>query len=97
MRRVFKILLLMSLAMAVLALIGGTLVWQELIAQPDIGISINGEDMGVQSFGAVPWFGAVLGMFIAGLVICVVLPLALLLWLLLRRRPKPAAKANMAA
>jgi hypothetical protein len=82
MKNLLKILLLLSVGLVVLALIAGTTFWHGLAGQPGISVSINGEELDLQGLGAaVPWFGAVLGLFVAGLVMCVVVPLLLLLGL----------------
>ena len=81
MKTTFKWLLILSMALALLAVIGGAALWQEIAAQPDVSISINGEDIDVHGVDAVSWIGAVAGVLVAGVVICIVLPLVLLLGL----------------
>ena len=83
MKTAFKILLLLSVGLLLMALIAGTAVWQGLADHaPGISVSINGEDLDLEALGvAVPWFSAVLGIFIAGLVMCIAVPLVLLLGL----------------
>jgi len=45
MKTFFKILLSVSLLLAVLALAGGFAIWQELASHPEVQISVNGETL----------------------------------------------------
>ncbi|WP_310387847.1 hypothetical protein [Roseateles sp.] len=78
MKTTFKWLLILSLGLALLGLFAGGALWHALIAQPDVSISINGEDLDLQGLQSVPWFGVVFGMLAAGAVVCLVIPLVLL-------------------
>jgi hypothetical protein len=78
MRTTFKWLLILSLGLALLGLFAGGALWHTLIAQPDVSISINGEDLDFEGLHSVPWFGVVFGMLAAGAVVCLVIPLVLL-------------------
>lgn len=81
MKTFFKILLSLSLLLAVLALAGGFAVWQELASHPEVQISVNGETLPLHELHAMHWSGLVLGGLITGFVLLLVLPLALLLGL----------------
>ena len=81
MKKFFKILLSLSLLLAVLALAGGFAVWQELASHPEVQISVNGETLPLHELHAMHWSGLVLGGLITGFVLLLVLPLALLLGL----------------
>ncbi len=78
MKTTFKWLLILSLGLALLGLFAGGALWHEFIAQPDVSISINGEDLDFDGLQTVPWFGAVFGTLAAGIVVCLVIPLVLL-------------------
>jgi len=83
MKRAFKVLLLLSLGLALLALIGGLATWQQLAVTPGMTVSINGEHLDLEglgdSFGLLSGLGALIGVFVAGLVLCLIVPLVLLL------------------
>jgi hypothetical protein len=78
MKTAFKWLLMLSLGIALLGLWAGGALWHEFIAQPDVSISINGEDFDFTGLEALPWFGGIFGMLAAGAVVCLVIPLVLL-------------------
>ena len=90
MRTVFRLIAVMVLALFVLSIVGGTALWHEIgreigTGHPGLTVSVNGDDIDVQSLagfnglGGLGGLGAVIGLAIAGLVLCVVvLPLVLL-------------------
>ncbi|MCV2367521.1 hypothetical protein [Roseateles oligotrophus] len=78
MKTAFKWLLILSLGTALLGLWAGGTLWHEFIAQPDVSISINGEDWDFEGLQSLPWFGGIFGMLAAGAVVCLVIPLVLL-------------------
>ncbi|MCV2356048.1 hypothetical protein LNV09_18050 [Paucibacter sp. B2R-40] len=78
MKTTFKWLLVLSLGIALLGLLAGGVLWQEFIAQPDVSISINGEDLDISGLQALPWFTGVFGILAGGVVVCLVIPLVLL-------------------
>ena len=66
--------LLLILLFAVLA--GGSALWW---GHPDLGFSINGEDVPWQAMGAAQFFGVLIALAVAAFVVLVVIPLVLLL------------------
>ena len=90
MKAIFRGLLILSLGLALLGLMAGGAIWHELVAQPDVSISINGEDMDFTGLQDLPWFAGVFGDFFGGIfsgvfgilaaaaVLCLVIPLVLL-------------------
>ncbi|QPF72045.1 hypothetical protein G8A07_03255 [Roseateles sp. DAIF2] len=81
MKRFLKAILLLSLLLTVLAVAGGFAIWHELVAQPGISVSVNGEDLGLHELHAMHWSGLLFGGLVTALVLLVVLPLALVLGL----------------
>jgi hypothetical protein len=84
MRRVFKLMMLMAVAVLVLSVLGGTALWHQIsheVGNSGITVSVNGDDIDVHSLAGMDGFsglGALIGLFVAGLVVCIVLPLVLL-------------------
>jgi prolipoprotein diacylglyceryltransferase len=78
MRSFFKWLLILGLAMGLLALMAGGALWHQVASQPEVSISINGADLDLDDWQGLSWFGGVIGMLVAGAVLCIVLPLVLL-------------------
>ncbi|MCV2359343.1 hypothetical protein LNV08_10200 [Paucibacter sp. TC2R-5] len=78
MKTTFRWLLILSLGLALLGLLAGGALWQELMAQPGVSISINGEDLDIEGLHAMSGVGAVLGVLATGAVLCLVIPLVLL-------------------
>ena len=78
MKTTFKWLLILSLGIALLGLFAGGALWHELMTQPDVSISINGEDLDIGELHALSGVGAVLGVLATGAVLCLVIPLVLL-------------------
>ena len=78
MKRAFRILLILSLALAVLAILSGIGLWHEASSHPGLSVSINGDDLDLQGMSDVPWLGVIAGLSIAAVVLCVVVPLVLL-------------------
>ena len=76
MRTLFRILALAMLACIVLSVIGGGALMHEIWSD-GVHISVDGDEVFGAS-GAFDGLGALLGVLIAGLVLCVVLPLVLL-------------------
>ena len=85
--RLFKLTMIGCLVLALLALVGGTALWHQLGSDvlgghhPGLSVSVNGDDVDIQSFAGLDWLGSVIGVFVAGLVLCLVVPLLLLLGL----------------
>ncbi|MFY7864875.1 hypothetical protein [Roseateles sp.] len=83
MKNAFKWLLIAGAVMAMLALWSGFALWhgvQEFLMEPGVSFSINGESIdieGLREWGAAPWYEVLFGMLVAGLVVCLVLPLVL--------------------
>jgi hypothetical protein len=76
MKTLFKILFFAAALMAVLAMFGGFALMHG--HHPDMSFVVNGEDLFIDS-DMGDWLGAGIGLFIAGVVVCVVVPLVLLL------------------
>ncbi|MET0520028.1 MAG: hypothetical protein ABW005_14485 [Burkholderiaceae bacterium] len=83
MKNLLKLALALGVLMLGALLIGGWALWSELAgsAGPHVHLSVNGEDIALTRMDFGDGFGAGLGLLIAGLVLLVVLPLALLLGL----------------
>jgi len=79
MRTLFRWILLMAIALVVLSGLSSTLLLHSLAHIPDISISINGEALDLADLEWAPFSATLLGLMVAGLVVCVVLPLVLLL------------------
>jgi len=75
MKQVFRILVILSLALAVLAILSGVGLWHD---HPGFSVSINGDDLDWQGLGDMNWLGAVAGLGIAAVALCIVVPLVLL-------------------
>lgn len=86
MKRAFKIMMIMSLALAVLAILGSLGFWHEASSTPGLSVSVNGRDLdldfdglgGFGGFGSLSGLGWILGLGISVVVACVILPLVLL-------------------
>ena len=83
MKRAFKIMMIMSLALAVLAILGSLGFWHEASSTPGLSVSVNGRDLdldfdGLGGFGSLSGLGWILGLGISVVVACVILPLVLL-------------------
>ena len=78
MKRAFRILLILSLALAVLAILSGIGLWHGASSHPGLSVSINGDNLDLQGMSDVPWLGVIAGLSIAAVVLCVVVPLLLL-------------------
>jgi hypothetical protein len=85
MNRLAKFTLLLSLLLALAAIIGGILIWQELAAHPQFSISINGEAIELDALHSMHWagllFGGVIASLVLALLLLILLPLLLLLGL----------------
>jgi hypothetical protein len=83
MKRTFKWLFFLSIVLAVLALVSGLGLWHEALnlnnGHPDISLSINGDDVDLDALSALPWLGALFGLAVTSVVLCIVLPLVVLL------------------
>lgn len=83
MKNAFKWLLIGGALLAMLAMWSGFALWHgfhEFVMQPDVSLSINGEDIdieGLREWGSAPWYEVMFGMMVAGLALCLVLPLVL--------------------
>ncbi|MCV2350934.1 hypothetical protein [Paucibacter sp. Y2R2-4] len=83
MKNAFKWLLIGGALLAMLAMWSGFALWHglhEFVMQPDVSFSINGEDIdieGLREWGSAPWYEVMFGMMMAGLALCLVLPLVL--------------------
>jgi hypothetical protein len=78
MKSFFKWLLILSLGVALLAVLAGGSLLSDLITGPDVSISVNGADLDLDGLSAVPWYSVMFGMLVAGVVVCLLLPLVLL-------------------
>ena len=78
MKRAFRIMVILSLALAVLAILSGIGLWQEASNHPGLSVSINGDDLDLQGMSDVSWLGVIAGLSIATVVLCLVVPLVLL-------------------
>ncbi|MBT9491041.1 MAG: hypothetical protein IV107_01550 [Paucibacter sp.] len=78
MKSFFKWLLILSIGLVLLLMLAGGSLWSELISGPGVSISINGEDLDFGGLSDVPWYSAIFGMLVAGVVVCILLPLVLL-------------------
>ena len=78
MKQVFRIMLILSLALAVLAILSGIGLWHEAGSHPGLSVSVNGDDLDLEGFGDLHGLGVIAGLGIAALVMCVVVPLVLL-------------------
>jgi hypothetical protein len=81
MKRLLAWSLIITLLLAVLAVAGGVLLWQEIASQPEMSISINGEHMAIHELDLGDWIVAMLACAFAVLTVIVVVPLSLLLGL----------------
>ncbi len=82
MKTFLKALLFMAVLMGVLAVLGGFAAWHGLHHSGDMHLIVNGDEWrGDGDLG--DWLGAGIGLFVAGIVCLVVVPLALLLGLAL--------------
>ncbi|SEK76895.1 hypothetical protein SAMN05216359_10314 [Roseateles sp. YR242] len=81
MKTIFKTLLVLGLVMVLASMALGVLAIGFLSDAPGVHISINGEDWSSTGFSMGDAFGAFLGISIAAVVLCVVVPLVLLLGL----------------
>jgi hypothetical protein len=79
MRTLFRWILILTLGLLLLGILGGAALLHALTSGPDISISINGEALDLVELGWLPAGATLLGLMVAGLVVCVVLPLTLLL------------------
>jgi len=77
MKTLFKSLLFLAVLMGVLAVVGGFAALHGLHHQPDMSIVVDGEEL-VWEGGLGDWLGAGVGLFVAGVVVCLVVPFALL-------------------
>ena len=78
MKRAFRIIFILSLALAVLAILSGIGLWHEASSHPGLSISVNGDDLAMRGLIDLNWLGAIAGLSIAAVVLCVVVPLVLL-------------------
>ncbi|CAN5321460.1 hypothetical protein BH11PSE10_BH11PSE10_13880 [soil metagenome] len=78
MKQVFRIMVILSLALAVLAILSGIGLWHEAGSHPGLSVSVNGDDLDLEGFGDLHGLGVIAGLGIAALVMCVVVPLLLL-------------------
>jgi len=78
MRQAFRILAILSLALAVLAILSGIGLWHEFSGHPGFSVSINGDDLDLERLADLNGLGVILGLGVAALVMCVVVPLLLL-------------------
>jgi len=76
----FKILIILAIGMALLAMLTGGALWQAFSDMPGIHVTVNGQEL---SFEGSDFFGdsvsALAICVLAGVVICIALPLVLLL------------------
>ncbi|MEJ6007251.1 hypothetical protein WG899_17010 [Paucibacter sp. AS339] len=83
MKNVFRWFLIAGAVVGLLALCSGFALWQglhEFAMHPDVSLSINGEDIdiqGLRDLGSTPWYEVMFGMTVAGLVVCLILPIVL--------------------
>ena len=78
MKQAFRIMFILSLALALLAILSGIGLWHEASSHPGLSVSINGDDLDLDGMGGVHWLGLIAGLSIAAVVLCVVVPLVLL-------------------
>jgi len=78
MRQVFRILAILSLALAVLAILSGIGLWHGASSHPGFSVSINGDDLDLEGLGDLNGLGVIAGLGVAAVVMCVVVPLLLL-------------------
>jgi hypothetical protein len=78
MKRAFRILAILSLALAVLAVLSGIGLWHEAGSHHGFNVSINGDDLDLHGLSDLSWLGTLAGLGIAAVVLCLVLPLLLL-------------------
>lgn len=79
MKKLMKLALTLSLALAVLAALGGVLLWQEIASHPHVSISINGDDVALAELSAAHWGSLLFALGLTLLLLLVLLPLLLLL------------------
>ena len=77
---VFKVLIILAIGMALLAMLTGGALWQAFSDMPGIHVSVNGQELNIEGSD---FFGdsvsALAICVLAGVVICIALPLVLLL------------------
>ena len=78
MKRAFRILLILSLALAVLAILSGIGLWHGASSHPGLSVSINGDDLDLHGLGDMNGLHAIAGLGIAAVVLCIAVPLLLL-------------------
>lgn len=81
MKTLFKILLIATALMVLAAMFGGFALLHH--HGPDLHIVMKDEELSLGSGDFGDWLGAGIGLFVAGVVCCIVVPLALLLGLAL--------------
>lgn len=79
MRGFLKFTFILTLTLAIIALITGTALWHEVASHPDVTVSINGDPVALDEFGVMHWAGGLFGIAIAALVVLLVVPLVLVL------------------
>ncbi len=79
MRTLFKLCLLFAILAMMLSLGGGLAIWHWASDLPGVSVSVNGEDLDLAGLGSPGhWLGAVIGLGVAALALCLVVPLLLL-------------------
>ena len=78
MKQAFRIMFILSLALALLAILSGIGLWHEASSHPGLSVTINGDDVDLEGFDGLQGLGVIAGLGIAAVVMCVVVPLVLL-------------------
>lgn len=81
MKSFFKFIFISALVLGALTLALGALVALNVLTQPNFSVSINGAELPLDQLNAGHWALGTIGLLIAGAVVLVVVPLALLLGL----------------
>ena len=79
MKSIAKIILALSLVLALVAAVSGVWLWQEMLSHPGVSVSINGDDIALGELASGQWAELLVGGVLIGVVLVFVLPFVLLL------------------
>jgi len=74
-----KIILALSLVLALVAAVSGVWLWQEMLSHPGVSVSINGDDIALGELASGQWAELLVGGLLIGVALVFVLPFVLLL------------------